>query len=126
MEDLIIEKDSKTPQVEFKTNGVLSITGISVIEDTMKFYQPIFEWLEEFLKNPPKEVSFKILFYYLNTSSLSAVYHLIKRLSEEHPHHINLKIIWQYTEADSDMLINGQVISEALPDAPIEIEELID
>ena len=54
MENLIINSSSETPyfpRVSFDAEtGICDISGESFMEETYKFYSPLMEWLEKYLK----------------------------------------------------------------------------
>ncbi len=50
MENINIEKTSKTPEVVFNADThCLEIKGISIPEDAENFYRPLMEWIEEYI-----------------------------------------------------------------------------
>ena len=78
MEYLIIEKTISTPYVKFDhETGSLFISGESFPENAGKFYEPILEWLKEYLKPEyTTDISFDIEMIYFN-SSTSKIYMMI-------------------------------------------------
>ena len=50
MKDLLIPETDQTPMVNFMANGNLTISGISIPENVLKFYDPILAWVEQFEK----------------------------------------------------------------------------
>ena len=49
MEALSIEGTAKTPSVKFDGHdGVIEIKGRSIPENSIEFYKPLVEWLEEY------------------------------------------------------------------------------
>ena len=81
------------------------IADRSLPEDAFEFYKPIFEWLEEYAKNPKEKTVFKFELEYFNTSSakqLSKILLFLKKLSKE------VEIIWCYQLDDVDMFNSGK------------------
>ena len=87
MEDFIREQTNKTPGIIFRTNGNLKISGRSIHENPEVFYEPIIEWVEEYLKHPAPKTVIDISIEYFNSSSakyvLSMLQTLTKLLQEE-------------------------------------------
>ena len=53
MEAYISEQTVTTPHLNFDpSNGNFEMRGKSVHEDSLKIYQPMFEWLEEYSHHP--------------------------------------------------------------------------
>ena len=53
MEPLIIEGTAKTPNVKFDGGqGLIEVKGRSIPENSIEFYKPLVDWLEEYGKTP--------------------------------------------------------------------------
>jgi len=53
MEPLIIEGTAKTPTVNFNASeGLIEIKGRSIPENSIEFYKPLVDWLDEYAKSP--------------------------------------------------------------------------
>ncbi len=48
MRDLYIPPTAKTPEIDFRKNGILNITGNSYPENVNQFYGEIMIWLDQF------------------------------------------------------------------------------
>jgi hypothetical protein len=110
MEDLHINMTQQTPEIAFKTNGDLSIKGVSIPENTHAFYTSAMDWLKEFEFNLPLEVKLDLDFEYLNTASNRSIIELIKLISKYKEKRIDLKINWLYEADDDDALELGEDI----------------
>jgi len=55
MEKLQIEGTAKTPTVNFDPSGKLELKGRSIPENSIEFYKPLMEWLDEYEKNPQEK-----------------------------------------------------------------------
>ena len=109
MNDLIIEKQKKEfytfPEINFNcTTGVCSIIGESFMENAKEFYQPVFDWLDEFIKiNPGIKIILEINLSYYNTSSSKALYMLFYKLKEFKTSGRLIEINWRYKYSDREM-----------------------
>ena len=53
MESLLIEGTPKTPTVKFdSTAGVFEIKGRSIPENSVEFYKPLVDWLDNYKESP--------------------------------------------------------------------------
>lgn len=111
MNDLIIESRQlgKTPHIMFKANGELKISGRSIPEDSRTFYQPIFNWLDDFKLNLPSKIEMKIELEYFNTSSSILLLNLFNSLVQLHHDKLtSVHISWFYHEDDDEMQEAGR------------------
>jgi hypothetical protein len=99
---LYIRGTSKTPEIDFG-QGVIQISGRSIPEDAVAFYQPIVKWIEAYLSKPEKftKVNFKI--EYINSGSNRFIYSILKMLDESFKKGVNISISW-YHEVDDDTI----------------------
>lgn len=126
MKKLIINNTPKTPGICFDGElGQLEITGISVPENSLEFYEPIIDWIREYIKSPAKETVVELNFTFLNTSSLQCLYDLLNTLSSAHNSSTTLKVLWYYIADDIDMKEIGEDYIEALS-LPIRLIEVQD
>ncbi|NJL11735.1 MAG: DUF1987 domain-containing protein [Microscillaceae bacterium] len=84
MEDIIIEKTSKTPAVHFNfEENRLEIAGVSIPEDADNFYYPLLEWVDGYLdqkKNQATTVILKLI--YFNTATSDYLVTMLKNLKK--------------------------------------------
>ncbi len=121
MKPLKIESTHKTPKVYLDPEeGVFEISGRSIPEDSVGFYKPILEWLDEYGKNPNEKTEFKFELEYFNTSSSKNILELLKRLEEIYEKGHDVKVIWYYDEDDEDMEETGEDY-QALLKVPVEL-----
>ena len=110
MKDLIIMPTRRTPEIIFKANGDLLLNGSSFPEDVPYFFQPIFEWLEEFRSTAPPKVFLTIDADYLNTRSTRDVLKILDILKSLPSSEIIIE--WVFEEEDEDMFEHGQILQE--------------
>jgi hypothetical protein len=110
MENFHIEGSTYIPKIDFNAKtGVLEIEGESYHEYTMEFFQPIFNWLEEFLSEGGKTVTLNFRMSYFNTSSSRRFLEILTML-EDYQNNKKGKVTvnWYYEENDVDMLESGE------------------
>ena len=83
LESLKIEGTINTPSIYFDTeNNVFKISGKSMPEDAVEFYQPIIKWVDEFSSTPIPNAKFEVVLEYFNTSSSKCILDLFKQLEK--------------------------------------------
>jgi len=109
METIIIEGTPKTPSVHFdSTSGILQLKGRSIPENSIEFYKPLVEWLDEYASKPQPKTAVNIQLEYFNTSSSKCLLDLFKKLESMHKGGSDIMIKWYYEEDDEDMLEAGE------------------
>ena len=120
---LYIEATKDTPRVIFDAEkNQFEITEKSLPEDAVGFFQPIFDWLNQYIDQPNPENTFVFYLDYFSTSTakqLSKVFFLLEKLSEKS----QVKIIWKYQAADLDMY-NAGLRYQKMLDVDFEIEKV--
>jgi hypothetical protein len=109
MNTLIIEGSPKTPSINFNANeGLFSIEGRSIPENSLDFYKPVMEWLDAYLTEPKDETNVTIKLEYFNTSSSKCLLDVFKKLEIIFKRGNKVSINWHYEEDDEDMLEAGE------------------
>jgi len=102
MEELIIKKTANTPGIYFNPEtGVMKIEGRSIPEDPGDFFDPVTEWLEDYFKNIPADITrFEINLEYVNSGSSKYLLGLFRRLKSVHDGGNKCIVDWYYEEDD--------------------------
>ncbi len=107
MENIYIEGSHKNffiPTVDFKAEeGHCIISGESFLEDTVEFYDPLVQWLEEYTTTIKKAITFEIKLTYFNTSTSRSLLDLLNVLKDFEEDGGQITINWYYDEDDIDM-----------------------
>lgn len=97
-------KDYFIPTVKFNAeSGVCEISGESFLEDTVEFYKPVIEWLEEFTQTQKKPIAFIIKLSYFNTSTSRSLLDILNVLKNYEDNGGEVVINWHYDPSDVDM-----------------------
>ncbi len=121
MEALKIEPSPKTPKVVLDAqHNQFELSGRSIPEDSVGFYQPVFDWLNQYGQNPNLETHFKFELEYFNTSSSKNILEVLKKLDSIHQAGHTVKVLWYYEEEDEDMEETGEDY-KALLSVPVEL-----
>jgi hypothetical protein len=110
MDALKLEGQFNFPSIDFNPNtGLLKISGRSIPENPVKFYQPLENWIVEFIKTNPKDLILSIYLDYLNTHSTECVLILMKKIENFYKDkNANVKVLWSFDEDDEDMEYLGE------------------
>ncbi|OJJ22976.1 hypothetical protein BKI52_01075 [marine bacterium AO1-C] len=123
MINLIIERTKYTPLVSFNTDtNIFEISGESYSEDSVDFYQPIVEWLQDYLKQNTKPLTFNFFFIYFNTNSSQFIYEILEALEEYYlKTNIPVQINWSVKTNDQDMMEDGENFQESFDKLPFKL-----
>ena len=107
MEDLKVQKSAELPffpVVSFNANtGECEIAGESYMEDTYKFYAPVFEWFRKFTEEMNRPIVFNVKLTYFNTSSSRALLDIFDILKKYEDEGGDVTVNWYYDPDDPDM-----------------------
>jgi hypothetical protein len=109
MSSLKIEGTAKTPKINFSAEkNLLEISGRSIPENSVEFYQPVYEWLEMYSQKPNESTTIKVQLEYFNTSSSKCLLDVFRKLEVIHKSGKSKVLVeWMYEEEDEDMMEAG-------------------
>jgi hypothetical protein len=111
MHELKISETKKTPKLVFdNTKGIIELKGSSIMEDTITFYNPVMEWVYEYIRNP-KDTTVNVHLEYFNTSSAKVLLILFKTLAKIERSGRKLEVNWYYADDDEDIMDSGHNFS---------------
>jgi hypothetical protein len=108
MENIIIEGTGRTPAVVFDApKGFLELSGRSIPENSLAFYKPLFDWIDDYVQKPHIQTLISFNLEYFNTSSSKCILDMLRKLERlaEEGHKANVK--WYFDEGDEDMEESG-------------------
>ncbi|MCS7004140.1 MAG: DUF1987 domain-containing protein [Cytophagales bacterium] len=110
MEDLFIEGKGFIPKVELNAQtGVLNFSGQSYHEYTDEFFDPIFAWISQYLKEPGKKITVNFRMTYFNTASSKCFLEILEMLKAyQNNCGGQITVNWYYQANDYDMLETGE------------------
>ncbi len=109
MDTLIIEGSSKTPKVLFDAEkGELLLEGRSIPENSLAFYIPLMEWLEEYASEVKTSITVHMKLEYFNTSSSKCILDFFRKLETILNRGNEVVVNWHYEIDDEDMMEAGE------------------
>lgn len=83
LKNLLTEPTNKTPLIDFnQLTGELILSGKSIPENAAKVYEPVLNWVTEYIRNPRSNTNIRINFEYFNTSSSLWLVRILKVLTQ--------------------------------------------
>jgi hypothetical protein len=126
MEPISFEGTAKTPTISIDSQtGIVEIKGRSIPENSIEFYKPVIDWLDEYAKNPKDITQVNIQLEYFNTSSSKCILDVFKKLEAIHKGKNEVVINWYYEEDDEDMLEAGEDY-ESIIRVPFKMIEIVE
>ena len=81
--DIFIESTEKTPQIDFNHyTGDLILSGRSIPENACNLYEPLYQWVTEYINHPRPLTNLRLNLEYFNTSSSIWLSKIIRTLSK--------------------------------------------
>jgi hypothetical protein len=109
MEPLILKGTEDTPSITLDTaNNQYEISGRSLPEDVVVFYQPVLDWISLYSEKPGEEMTWKIRLEYFNTASSKIILDILMALEEIKEKGTNVIVQWHYDKNDNDMMEAGE------------------
>jgi len=108
MENLYIAPGKATPEVDFRTNGYLKMTGRSIPEDPSRLYDSVYLWIFEYCLSPAEKTVADFHLEYFNSGSSRSILIVMRELVELSRRRFNVTINWFYDEEDEDIKEFGE------------------
>ena len=126
MDNLELEPSNKTPKIDFNAStGILEISGRSIPENSVEYYRPALEWLDEYALGPIPTTKFIFKLEYFNTSSSKCILDIFRKLESLKENGSTAQVNWYFDEDDEDMQESGEDFKEII-NLPFEMIELKD
>ena len=107
MDNLIIQGETEefdVPNVSFNAEtGECEISGESYLDNTEEFYDRLLDWLDQYMKEVKKPITFRFKLTYFNTSSSKRILYIMLKLKEFIDQGGEVKAYWHYDKNDIEM-----------------------
>jgi hypothetical protein len=109
MSPLHLESSPKTPYVHFDPQtGLLELKGRSIPENSIDFYKPLIDWIDQYGRDPQPKTALHVQLEYFNTSSSKCILDVFKKLENIRAAGNEVIVLWHYEPEDEDMLEAGE------------------
>jgi hypothetical protein len=83
LETIFKDPTDKTPQIDFnRFTGELILSGRSISENPTDIYEPVYNWVTSYIKNPRQTTNLRLNLEYFNTASSIWLAKIVKCLSK--------------------------------------------
>lgn len=116
MQNIEIEATYKSPRVFFDpTSGKFKIEGKSILVNVDEFYQPLLDWMDNYIENPSTEsVEFTFDVEYCNLASTKRFLFFLFKLNELRKKGVKVQVNWMYIDQDQYVKETGEDLSQML------------
>lgn len=111
MDIIRIQGTEDTPKVILDAstdNPYMEISGRSLPEDVVTFYDPILNWLDKYIEKPLEKTIFNFKLEYFNTASSKLLLDILLKLELLHEEGNDVLIRWHFPDDDEDMEEAGE------------------
>ncbi len=113
MERLKLEPTKYTIEVDLDPDtGIFNMLGNSYPEDAMNFFEPINEWIENYISQIKRGITLNIRMNYINSSSSKCFLDIFEILENYAADGGEVMINWYYKEDDDDIYDAGEELLE--------------
>ena len=121
MKNFTLAGNQKLPTIYLnQESGEMEFSGKSIPENAEFLFQPVLEWIDEYLKSPSKNTIFIIKLEYFNTSSSKYLVEVFRKFEDLFKSGENVSIQWYYEQEDEDMQESGEDFRDILK-VPVEL-----
>ena len=107
-----------SPEVILNPDGIIKIRGRSIHENVAEFFEPVDEWITEYVKDPSAVTCVDIRLEYFNSASARIFITLFQKITWVTLKHKKFIFNWYYEDGDEDILERGEYFASIL-DVPI-------
>lgn len=114
MEELRILPTKNTPEIILNPEGIVRIKGRSIHENVTDFFEPVEEWISEYIDTPAEVTCVDMSLEYFNSASAKVFIHILQKIT-----YVTLKrkkfiFNWYYEDGDDDILERGEYFASVL------------
>lgn len=114
-EAIKIEATDDHPKVELdRDKKIFIIAGRSLPEDANRFYNPIKEWIINYLEQPNNETEFILKMEYMNSASVRKLTEILFELEKLQSLEKSITVTWFYKPNDEIMKERGEEIKNVV------------
>lgn len=113
MEKIVIEPTKKSLEVECSP-GYFKLSGNSILSDPRKFFQPIVEWVEEYVQNPENLTTIDLKLEYVDTASVQSVFDIMRIFKPLQDKDKEVVVNFYFEFDDPELLELGEIMEGRL------------
>lgn len=124
MKNIITEGSKREPAINFDAStGQLQISGRSIPEGIgYEFYQPLLDWVQNYVTNPARKTDVIFQLEYCNTASFEIIFReMLRKLDILAGTGHKTTMHWYYEKGDDDMKDAGHDLGSLLKNIKVKI-----
>jgi hypothetical protein len=114
MEELRIPATKNTPEIILNPEGIIRIKGRSIHVNVTDFFEPIEDWISEYITVPAEITSVDMNLEYFNSASAKVFIHILQKITYVTLKHKKFIFNWYYEDGDDDILERGEYFASVL------------
>jgi hypothetical protein len=114
MEELRISPTKNTPEIILNPEGIIRIKGRSIHENVTEFFEPVEDWISEYITVPAEVTSVDLNLEYFNSASAKVFIHILQKITYVTLKHKKFIFNWYYEDGDDDILERGEYFASVL------------
>jgi len=114
MEELRILPTKNTPEIILNPEGMIRIKGRSIHENVTDFFEPIEDWISEYITVPAELTSVDMNLENFNSASAKIFIHILQKVTYVTLKHKKFVFNWYYEDGDDDILERGEYFASVL------------
>ncbi|MGC1390947.1 MAG: DUF1987 domain-containing protein [Bacteroidales bacterium] len=114
MEELRISPTKNTPEIILNPEGIILIRGRSIHENVTDFFEPVEDWISEYITVPAEITSVDLNLEYFNSASAKVFIHILQKITYVTLKHKKFIFNWYYEDGDDDILERGEYFASVL------------
>lgn len=104
MNDIDIAGTPLYPEVHFHRDGNITVSGRSMHESPITFYEDLIRWVASYAESPQPETMLDLYIDYFNTNSIKCMLDIIRILVKSHKDGGTvLTVNWRFHKDDEEM-----------------------
>ncbi len=112
MEDLYIAATNRTLEIRCE-KGVIDLSGRSILNDPNSFFNPIEEWIKNYIKSPEPKTIINCNFEYIDTASFKRIYNILKEFEKINKEY-SVIINWHIENDDPEIMELGNILDNRI------------
>ena len=124
LKTMYVEPTEKTPLIDLNyMSGELILSGKSIPINAPRIFEPVLDWVYEYIKSPRQTTNLRLNLEYFNTASSKIILDILTLLEEMIENGHKVRVRWYYVSDDEDMEEAGEDYAEMV-DVPFELIQL--
>ena len=114
MQETRILPTKNSPEIIMDPDGYIKIKGRSINENATEFFEPVNDWVTEYIKDPAEVTRVDMILEYFNSASAKVFIQLLQKLTYVQLKNKKFIFNWHFEEGDEDILERGEYFSSIL------------